>query len=401
MKSALGDVRVIEYGHHLSAPYCAKLLADLGAEVIKVEEPDQGDIARRRGPFLGDIPGKERSGLFLYLNTNKLGVTLNFEKMTGKEIFKRLLKNADILIEDTKPGKMEALGLSYKDLKSLNPSLIMTSITPFGLTGPYKDYKGSELIGWHMGGAGLMNPRFAGTAEQEPLRAMQMASFMTGNIAAVATMCALHARKHTGIGQQVDVSQQESMLVSLGAYNVYWPYEHRSVSRVTRAEYAPLHCLKCKDGWVMANLVEEHHWRKFVEVMGNPEWANLELFKDAHGRAEHWESLESLIMEWTMRYTKTEIFEASRAQGIPVGPSNSIPEVLESRQLNERDFFIDVAHPETGKLIYPGAPYKFSKTPWAVGRPAPLLGQHNVDIYCKRLGYSKQELVKMYQAGVI
>ncbi len=401
MELCFKDVKVVEYGHSISAPFCAKLFADLGAKVLKIEEPGQGDTARRRGPFLDDIPGSERSGLFLYLNTNKLGVTLNLDKATGRGIFQKLVKDADILIEDTKPGKMAALGLDHSNLKSLNPCLIMTSITPFGQTGPYKDYKGSDLTGWHMGGAGYITPRYAGTTEQEPLRVMQMAAFVTGITAAVATMCALHARRKSGLGQQVDVSQLEVLFLSLGLYAPYWPYAHWSATRAARAEYAPIQFLKCKDGWVFLHVAEPHHWQRWVEIMGNPEWADEELFKDAYSRAEHWESLEPLMTEWSMKHTKAEIFELARVKKIPFAPVNSMADVMESRQLEERGFFVDIEHPKAGRLTYPGAPYKFPKTPWSIRRPAPLLGQHNEDVYCNQLGYTKEELVKMYEAGII
>lgn len=296
---------------------------------------------------------------------------------------------------------MAALGLDYSNLKSLNPSLVMTSITPFGQIGPYKDYKGSDLIGWHMGGDGYITPRYAGTTEQEPLRVMQMAAFVTGINAAVATICALHARRKSGLGQQVDVSQLEVMFLALGLYAPYWPYAHWSATRAARAEYAPIQFLKCKDGWVFLHVAEPHHWQRWVEIMGNPEWADEELFKDAYSRAEHWESLEPLMTEWSMKHTKAEIFEAARTKKIPFSPVNSMADVMESRQLKERGFFVDIAHPEVGKLTYPGAPYKFPRTPWAIRRPAPLTGQHNEDVYCNQLGYAKRELVKMYEAGII
>lgn len=401
MKLALEDVKVVEYGNLISAPYCGKLLADLGAEVIKVEEPGQGDIARRNGPFPGDIPESEYSGLFLYLNTNKLGVTLSLEKATGREIFKKLVKNADILIEDTKPGEMATLGLGYSNLKSLNPSLVMTSITPFGQTGPYKGYKGCDLIGWHMGGDGYVTPRHASSVEQEPLRVTQMASFVTGITAAVATMCALNVQRHTGLGQQVDVSQLEAVLLSLGFFAMYWPYEHRNASRVARVAFAPIGFFKCKDGWVFLNAIEPHHWQRLVDVMGNPDWANEELFKDTFSRGQHWESLELLMAEWAIKHTTAELFESAKAKKIPLAVVNSIAEVMESRQLKERGFFIDIEHSKAGKLTYPGAPYKLSKTPWTIHKPAPLLGQHNEDVYCNQLGYTKRELVKMYEAGII
>jgi len=400
LKLALEDVKVIEYGNLICAPYCGKMLADLGADVIKIEKPGVGDIARRRAPFLDDIPGPERSGMFLDLNTNKRGVTLDIEKATGREIFKKLISDADILIEDTKPGTLDSLGLGYDALKSINPRLVMTSITPFGQTGPYKDYKGSDLIAWHMGGAGYVTPRWAGTTEQEPLRVMQMASFITGITAAVATMCALRVQRCTGIGQQVDVSQLEAIIALIAEHTPVWPYEHGNPTRVSRAYFAPFHFLKCKDGWVHLT-GDDYHWQRFVNIMDNPEWADEELFGDRFSRGDYWESLEPLITEWTMKHTKADLFKLAKEKKIPLAPANSVAEVVENRQLKERGFFIAMEHPEAGKLTCPGAPYKFSKTPWTIRKPAPLLGQHNEDIYCNQLGYTKRELTKMYEAGII
>jgi len=400
LRLALDDVKIIEYGEFIGAPYCSKLLADMGAEVIKIERPS-GDIARRRGPYLGDNPGLERSGFFLYLNANKFGVTLDLEKATGREIFRKLIKDTDIFIEDTKPGTLEALGLGYSELKRLKPSLIVTSITPFGQTGPYKDYKGSDLISWHMGGPGLVTPHWAGTGEQEPLKAMQTASFVTGATAALATLCALHVQRKTGRGQQVDVSHFEAACTLFGYCLAYWPYEHFSDTRVSRAAVAPEKFIKCKDGWVCLRVVEEHHWQRFIEAIGNPDWANTELFKDMYSRAEYWESLQPLLTEWASHYTKEEIFELAKQIKVPIGPAHSIKEVVGHPQLREREFLVEMGHPETGKFAYPGAPYKFPKTPWTLRMPAPTLGQHNVEIYCKRLGYTREDLVKMYEVGII
>lgn len=401
MKSALEDVRVIEYGEFICAPYCGKLLADLGADVIKIEKPREGDIARKRGPFLGDIPGLERSGLFLYLNTNKLSITLDPQKATGREIFRKLIKEADVLIEDTKPGSLGSLELDYKHLESINQALVMVSITPFGQTGPYKKYKGSDLIAWHMGGPGYMTPRYAEAAEQEPLGTLHLASFFTGICAATAIMAALKAQRSLGCGQQIDISQWETVITSAAESGPYWPYEHRSVSRFSRASAVPAHIMKCKDGWVMNHASENHHWKKFVEMMGSPKWADEELFKDRFSRGEHWESLKPLIEEWTMKYSKEELFEMAKVKGIPFGPVQSIADVLECRQFKERGFFVGIEHPVTRALSYPGAPFQFSRTPWAVHTPAPVLGQHNQEIYCDQLGYSKEDLVKLYEAEII
>ena len=401
MKLVLKDVKIIEYGQLIRAPFCGKLLADLGADVIKIEKPGHGDIARRKKPFFKDIPGEDRSGLFLYLNTNKLGVTLNTEKPAAIEIFKELIKDADILIEDTEYDSMDRLGLDYNTLKSINPSLIMVSITPFGQTGPYRDYKGCDLISWHMGGIGFATPRHIGTAKQEPLRVMQMADFVTGMTAAVATLTALNVQRKTGVGQQVDVSAFEAIARMGGWITAYWPFEHHSPTRASRSTTFPYHFVKCKDGWIFVVCPDEHQWQGFVDVMGKPEWAEAELFKDVISRANHWDSLEPLISEWAKNYTKMEIFEAAKAKGVPLAPLNSVTELFENRQLAERSFFVDVKHRETGSITYPGIPYKSPGVPWSIRNPAPLLGQHNEDVYCTRLGYKKTDLLEMQKAEVI
>jgi len=398
LSPALDDVRVIEYGNSISAPYCSKLMADLGADVIKVEVPGEGDVSRGRGPFLDDIPGPDRGGVFLYLNANKRGVTLDLERATGREIFKKLVRDADILIEDTRPGTFAALGLGYDTLKAINPRLIMTSITPFGQTGPYKDYKGSDLIAWQMGGLGYVTPIHTGTPDHEPLRVMQMASYLAGITAASAAMTALYHQRSTGTGQQVDVSQLEAVFLNLGWY--YWPYEHRNNTRVSKFSMAPVGFIQCKDGWIYLVAHEDHHWALLLEMMGNPDWADTELFKDRFSRADNLEALEPLITDWTMRYTKAEITEMGKAKGIPVGPVNSMEGVMESEQLQYREFFTEWEHPGAGRLTYPGAPYKLPRMPWEIRRPAPLLGQHNEEVYCQ-LGYTRDELVRMYEVGII
>ena len=401
MRRGLEDIKVVEYGNLISAPYCSKLLADLGAEILKIESPGRGDRARRKAPFLKDIPGKERSGLFLYLNTNKCGLTLNLEKTAGRVIFKELIKDADILIEDTSPGTLAALGLGYGDLKTINPALVMTSITPFGQTGPYKRYKGTDLTSWHMSGTGIITPRHVGTKGQEPLRVAQMADYITGMTAAVATQCALYVQRRTGLGQQVDVSALEA-LARMAAWSLaYWPYEHRSPTREDRNSSAPYHFIRCKDGWVFAACTQEHHWERFVDMLGNPEWAKEALFKDGYLRGDQWEALEPLIEVWTMEHTKAEVFEMAKAYKLPLAPLHSIAEAVEHKQLRERGFFVTAEHPVAGKLTYPGVPYKSTVPTWSIRRPAPMLGQHNDDIYGNRLGYKETELGEMHKMGVI
>ena len=228
-----------------------------------------------------------------------------------------------------------------------------------------------------------------------------MASFIIGITAALATSCALQVQRRDGVGQQVDVSQFEAMIPLTGECAPYWTYEHRNANRIHRSEFAPEHFVRCKDGWVILHGMEEHHWRGLIKMMGNPDWADAELFKDTYTRGTYWDSLQPLIEEWTTKHTKAELFEMTKTRNVPVGPARVMSEVLETEQFRVRDFFTEIEHPATGRLIYPGAPCKFSKAPWTIRRPAPMLGQHNKEVYCDQLGYSREELVKMYEAGII
>ncbi len=399
---ALADLKVVEFGSFVSAPQCAKLLADLGAEVIKVEEPGVGDEARRKEPFAGDTPGIERSGLFAYLNTNKLGVTLNPKTSTGKSIFKELIKAADVLVENNSPKVMERLGLRYSDLEAVNPQLVMTSITPFGQYGSYKDFKACELNLYHVSGFGYQTTQTYKEPVLPPVKAGGCQSlFSAGTVGALATMCALRARKLIGQGQQVDISVQECMAGQLEMQFEYWTFEGQIIGGLRTPFLAPMMPLRCKDGWVYTQCLEEHHFDNLVKAMGNPEWASSELFKDRLSRARYVDALEVMLNEWSSQYTKEEVFHMGQAEHVPIAPANNAEDLLNNPHLKAREFFIDIEHPVIGTAQYPGAPYRLSKTPWRIKRPAPLLGEHNEEIYCKRLGYTKQDLVKMKETGVI
>lgn len=399
MRSALSNVKILEFGDYISVPYCAKLLGDLGAEIIKIETPYLGDRSRHRGPFLGDIPGIERSGFFSYLNTNKRGVTLNIETCTGKTIFKKLVEQTDVLLEDTTASILDSLDIGYNELRKINPKLVMTSITPFGQSGPYKKFKGADLTSWHMGGLGIMTPMYPASPENPPLRWMQISSFLTAELAATATMTALFACQTQGIGQHVDVSQLESIFFCLGFYE--WPYEHRSDSRIKKRVVAPLGFLQCQDGYIFFVGIEDHHWQGFLEMIGNPDWGQNERFKDRFVRAENYDILEPLILEWTMRHTVIEITGEARKRKLPLGAVSTIADTVEATQLKARNFWSEWEHPVLGKIKYPGPPHVLPKTPWSIRKPAPLLGQHNKEIYCSILGYSEEELVKLYETQII
>jgi len=399
---ALSDLKVIEYTDFISGPFCGKLMADLGAEVIKVE-PLTGDRARRSGPFLGDIPHPERSGLFLYLNTNKLGITLNLKSASGVKVFKELIQQADILIENNPPSVMKELGLGYETLRHVNPQLVMTSITPFGQSGPYRDYRATNLVTMHMGSVGYYTPGSVDNpAAESPLKGGgHQAHFVAGLMAALLTLGGVFMRSLNGVGQHIDLSEHEAVAFNLMRDIASYTYDKTVPSRLRSQLRAFGNFLPCKDGYVQLYTTDDRQWRGFLEAMGNPEWANDERYADPGSRTANWDSLEPRIIAWTKERSKQEIYHAVQPRHAACAPVNTMDEVLRSSQLAERAFFIEVDHPDTGKQKYPGAPCQFSQTPFQVLRPAPRHGEHNEKILGQRLGYTRQELIRMRESGVI
>lgn len=400
-EKALAGVKVLEFASFVTGPYCVKLLADLGAEVIKIEKPGVGDDARRRGPFPNDIPHSERSGLFLYLNTNKLGITLNINSQTGKRIFKQLVEWADILVEDNPPKVIKELGFDYETLKTINPKLIMISITPFGQTGPYRDYKAYGLNVSHGSGSGYLTPMPESEAELGPIKGGGFfEDYCDGLSASAATLTALYWREMTGQGQHVDVSKQEASLSLDRAEVSLYAAEGKVSSRVRMGGMMGFQ--RTRNGYALFNMGDDRHWEAMVEMIGHPEWAKDEKFKDGQSREKNSQELQSHIAEWLKTVDGEELYHKAQSAGIPAGVVRSPGDLIEhDQQLKARDFFVTIDHPVAGKLTYPSSPYRFSETPWQVERPAPTLGEHNEAVYSKVLSYSKEELVKLREAGII
>ncbi len=401
---ALSDLKVIEYSQFISGPWCAKCLADFGAEVIKVEEPGTGDISRRMGPFPGDIPDREKSGLFLCLNTSKLGVTLDVKTKAGLKVFKELIKDADVLVENNPPKLMEELGLDYESLKKANPGLIMTSITPFGQTGPYRDYKACDLISLQMGRSGYMCPSGVENLEtQPPLKhGGNQTDFAAAATAALVTMFAVFNRRKNGVGEHIDISELEVVANQGRCWMSGWLNDGMKEGRMRFKRQLPWIPLRCKDGYVYFCLMMESQWDGFRSMIGKGiDWATGELYANRWTRNANWDSLEPAIKEWMLEHTKDEIVREGQEKHFPVGVVNTAKDVVESEQLAFREFFVEVDHPEAGQMKLPGLPYRLSESPWRVRLPAPLLGQHNEDVFCQRLGYSRTDLVRMRQAGII
>jgi crotonobetainyl-CoA:carnitine CoA-transferase CaiB-like acyl-CoA transferase len=402
VEQALTGVRVIECGHMVAAAYAGKLLADLGADVIKIEPPGTGDLARRRGPFRGGTAHPERSGLFLYLNTNKRSVTLDLTRDRGQELLQALAADADVLVHNFAPPEMVANGMDYERLAQPNPKLVMVSIAPFGLTGPYRDYQATDLTLWNAGGVAYLNGGGPEASDLPPLKAFgQQSEFQGGLNAAVAGLGALFAQLRDGRGQHVSVSIQECIAAILELTFEFWPYMGLVASRLGRKPIEPLDFFECKDGWVFVCCVEEHQWRTFIDVIGNPEWAGMELFDSRLTRAANYDALKLFLQDAIAEWNVDDLYRAGQARRVPLAPVSTMADLLASDHLNSRGFFAVLDHPQAGALTFPGAPYKFSLTPWEIRRPAPLLGQHNEEIYIGQLGLRPEHLQALQRARVV
>lgn len=397
---ALDGVKVLEWSECVAGPFCSKLLADLGAEVIKVEKPRVGDISRRIGPFPNDFPHLERSALFLWTNTSKLGITLNVDDAYGRGIFLRLVEDVDILIEDKPMKVIEEMGLNYEHLKEVNPRLLFCSITPFGLSGPYRDYKAYPLNTFQSGGEGYITPGQTPFPERPPLKVGRfVGEYEIGTNTACAVLLALYYQRATGSGQMIDISKQEVFpFLNFWENNMY-PNEGVIVNRTTRG-YRIAGPIKCKDGYIEFCPHRDAEWERLIDWIGHPAWAQDESLKDEAGREKRGVELRKQMESWFSQYSKEEAYYEAQARHIPISPSNSVEGIVNSKQLNYRNYFVEVEHPETGKLKYPSGPCHLSETPYRI-RHAPMLGEHNAEIFCNRLGYSKQELVKLWQTRVI
>jgi crotonobetainyl-CoA:carnitine CoA-transferase CaiB-like acyl-CoA transferase len=401
-KSVLNGTKVLEYSQMVAGPYCGKLLADLGAEVIKIEKPGNGDVARSKTPFFHDSRDSETSGLFLYLNTNKLSVTLDAKTQAGKEIFLKLVRQCDILIIDLSPQEMQAMGVQYESLKELNPGLIMTSITAFGQTGPYKDYKAYPLNVFQSGGEGYLTPGGLENMGRPPLKAAEyLGEYDSGLNAAVATLAAIYWKEATGEGQLIDISKQESVMAVNRFDMVRSAYDGAVINRGKQgAPYGGM--LPCKNGEYTVFITwEPVQWQRLVAFMGHPDWADDEMFKDHSNRVKHGETLNALLTEWLSNHTREDLYHKGQAAGVPFGLVCNSKDLINSDHFKAREFFLEIDHPKTGTVKYPSVPYRFSNTPCKVQRPAPLLGEHNDQVYINHLSYSQDQLARLKKDGVI
>jgi len=379
---ALEGIRVIELGEGVSAPYCAKLFSDFGADVIKVESGDAGDFSRTWGPFPGDAPHPEKGGLFHFLNTNKRSAQLDLETSEGRDAFLDLIRSADVLIENMAPAWKREHALDWERLEPLNPELVMISITPFGQTGPYADWKGYDLNAYHLTGA---SDRYCGRPGEMPLEHGTFAADFFGAVSAAAWgLAATLGRENVGGGQQVDVSCAEAIAAAfvggqnIGGFAQDGAFDKRTGIGMPLA--APASIVPCKDGHVWMLALESGQWNGLREVMGDPEWMQLEMFQDMFSRGENADLIYSMVNEWSAQHGKMEIMDRCQAAGCPITAVFTVAEAAEHPHLKERGYVVELEHDHLGRFRALGAPFKLSETPGGPRRAAPTLGQHTHEV---------------------
>ena len=393
--SALAGVRVVEYTEMASASFCARLLGDAGADVVKVEPPG-GDRYRHHGPFPDGQPDPDWSGMFLYLNANKRGVGLDLQDPPQKTAFDDLVAKADILVVGGQSADIARQGLRREVLQHRNPALTVAAITPFGLSGPNSGYLGDELTAVASGGLSFSTPGIPDgvldPAEEPPLSAnTPLGGLMTGVLGAAACVAALLSRQFTGQGCEIDLSLQEGVAAVM-------PYElaHASYHEPKKREppgfgLMPNVYMPCKDGYVVIMAVLDGHWRSLMEAVGRPDWADSEVFATGQQRAQNWDALEPFMLEWTMSHTGEEIARLAQERGVPCFPAYTVGQMMKSPHVSERAFLQEFTSPGGHSFKLPGHPIRMGATPWRSLRPAPRLGQHTVEVLRDWLGCSEAE----------
>jgi formyl-CoA transferase len=392
----LSGVRVLDLTRVVAGPYCSMFLGDLGAEVVKVEQPGAGDDTRGWGPpFAGG-----ESAYYLCINRNKQSLTLDLKSKRAVELLRDLVKAADVIIENFRPGTMERLGLGEKELRELNPRLIYASLTGFGADGPMSDWPGYDLIVQAWGG--LMS--ITGTPEGEPVKVgVAIIDLVAGLMLGKAVAAALFAREKIGVGQRIDTSLLEAEVASLinvgsnylvgGKVPTRWGNAHPNI--------VPYQNFQTADGYLVIGVASEVIWKRFCEAVGQRELINDSRFADNSKRVENRSELIAILSQTFLQRRNDAWFKLLTDAEVPCAPVQTIDQVFQAPQVLQRDMLIEVEHPTAGKVRMAGIPVKFSVTPASVRMPPPLLGEHNDAILRTWLDMSAASIDELKKEKVI
>ena len=380
----LEGLRVVELGEMVAAAYAGKLIADLGGDVVKVEPPS-GDRARMRGPFPSHVRSDQgrhdASGLYLYLNTNKRSVVLDLATPRGREQLDQLIEGADLVIHNLPRAAVDALGLAPEALLAQWPALVVCSITPFGLEGPYSRYRAEEITTSHAGGWAALTPGACEHPDAPPLKTFgHQADFQAATAGAAAAVAACLRALRTGQGEAIDLCSQAHIAGMLEAGFITETYRGETPTRFGRRTLNPWKIFECRDGLIFLATIEQDQWERLVAFMGNPDWTQLEVFADFPGRMQNVDLVESMIQEWIATWRVDDLYHEGQKHRICFAPVLSLAELAQQDQLAERDFFVTVDHPVAGPLPHLAAPYRLGEAWWKLRTPAPRLGEHDAEV---------------------
>ncbi len=392
----LDGVTVLDLTRVLAGPYCGMFFADMGADVIKIERPGKGDDSR---VFFPQVNGE--SAYYMNLNRNKKGITLNLKSEEGKKVFLDLVKSADIVIENYRPGTMDKLGLGYETLKEINPGLVYGCVSGFGQYGPYSQRAGYDIIGQAMGG--LMST--TGWPGGEPTRSGTAISDVLGGLnLSIGVLGAYIKRLKTGEGQLVDVSLVDSVVSALEIITQIYLTSGEIPQRIgNRYESVyPYDSFRAKDGSIVIACGNDKLFNIFANYMGKPELIEDERFKSNIHRVRNHADLKPIIEEWLKDFTMDEAVDGILSTGVPAGPIYTIDKIAEDEHIaNAREMFVEVDHPVAGKVKITGNQLKFSSDKISINNPAPVLGQHSDEILLKYLGYDQEKIAALKSNGAM
>ena len=388
-------LKVLDLSEDIAGSFCARLLADYGADVLKVE-PTAGSTMRRVGPYYHDDPHPEKSLFFLILNLNKKGITLNLETASGRNLLRELVPHVDLVVESYRPGQLDDLGIGYEALSAINPSLVMTSITPFGQTGPYSQYAGEEIVSYAMG----MVMGISGVQGRPPLKhGGFQAQYQGGLFGAGATAMALFAQDRHGVGQHVDVSITECVASTMMATQTIYPFI--GGVQIRRADGTMWeNPMPCKDGWIIVQAGGGATWEDIADFFQAPELLEPR-FADRAERVRNGPAMDQVVLNAIKDREKWELFPKAAEKRMLFGLVQTPTELAECPQLESREFYRETEHPVIGRIKVPAELFRMSASPYQMRMAAPLLGQHNEEVYGDGLGYDRATLSVMRQLDVI
>ena len=391
----LSDLRVLDLSRGIAGAFCTKLFAQFGGDVITLE-PLSGHPLRRNGPFAADRPHRETGAMWLYLGAGKRSATLDIAARTGQSLFQRMVEEANLIVEDYPPGKIDELGLGFDALRRIVRRIVLVSVTPFGQDGPCAGWKATNLTSFASGG----QMSLTGDPDREPLVAGgQQAEYQAGLQAFAAAAVAAFNADALEVPQHIDISAQECMASALELYLPWWAYLKRDISkRRGNVLSAMVGVFPAKEGHIGLHIMPRN-WPRFAKAISRPELVEDVRFKDARSRLQNNDELEAIVYEWASREDPREAYQTAGAVRAPIAFVHTIQDLFESEQLRSRDVYQRVAHPEAGEITLPGPPFRMSE----VERPAraSLLGEHNEELYCDEMGLSRRDLARLRAARVV